>query len=140
MIFAVFLLCFTQTYAKSPDIPEALWNAKTAYVQNSGSSTDKDYNKLSEALKKWGRFELVQDRGNTDIYIILSSSLGTQRMERPSVGGGIGGLEDIQVVINSINILNAKDGALLWTDKTSGTNSDPKSLVSKLKNKMKKKE
>jgi len=140
MIFAVFLLCFIQAYAKSPDIPEALWNAKTAYVQNSGSSTEKDYAKLCEALKKWGRFELVQDKSSADIYIILSSAVETQQMQRPSIAGSASSVDNIQVIINSIRILNAKDGALLWTDKSAAANNDPKILVSKLKSKMKKKE
>ena len=138
MIFAVFLLCFIQTYAKSPDIPEALWNAKTAYVQNSGSSTEKDYAKLCEALKKWGRFELVQDKTSADIYIILYSAAETQQMRMPGVTAGL--TSDMQVIINSIRILNTKDGALLWTDKSPADNNDPKILVSKLKSKMKKKE
>ena len=139
MIFAVFLFCFIQTYAKSPDIPEALWNAKTAYVQNSGSSTEKDYNKLYEALKNWGRFELVQDKSSADIYIILYSAVEAKRMMRPGIGSSASAIEDIQVIINSIRILNTKDGAQLWTDKSSAENNDPKILVSKLKNMMKKK-
>lgn len=135
-MFAVFLFCFIQAYAKDPDIPEALWNAKTAYVQNSGA-TEKDYTKLCEALKKWGRFELVQDKRSADIYIMLSSTVETQRMERPGVGGGM--MSNVQVIINHIRILNVQDDAPLWTDQSSAYDRDPKILVSKLKSKMKKK-
>ena len=136
MMFAVFLFCFIQAYAKDPEIPEALLNAKIAYVQRSGAS-EKDFTKLCEALKKWGRFELVQERKNSDITIMLSSTVETRSMERPGASGGM--MSNVQVLINHIRIMDARNDTLLWTDETSVYEKDPKILVSKLKSKMKKK-
>ncbi len=135
VMLTVCLVCLASIFANSADIPEALLIAKTAYVQNSGAR-EKDHKKLCEAMKKWGRFELVQDQQNADIFVALSSSLESRPMERPGAGGSM--MTNVQVIINRIRIINARDGAVLWTDETTAYDSDPKILVSNLKGKMKK--
>jgi hypothetical protein len=135
MIFVAFLFCFFQAYAKSPPIPEALLNAKTAVVANEGADV-KDFDKLCKRLKEWGRFELVQDQKSADIVIKIHTRLEDRVVEMPGAGGGV---NTVQVLINYLRILNARNGAELWSDKTSGDSKDPKQLVNKLKNRMKKK-
>jgi len=131
MMFAIFLaFCFTQTYAKDP-IPEALVKAKTAVVENARAE-QKDIDKLFEALKKWGRFELVQDKAKADIVITL-----TRDMKEQMVNGPGGRMQNLQVLINRINIFKTDDNTLLWSDETSNYSKDPKALVSNLKNKLK---
>jgi hypothetical protein len=133
MMFAVFLFCFIQSYAKPP-IPEALWNAKTAVVKNGGADS-KDFTKFCDALKEWGRFEFVQDKRKADIVITLSTGVGNRNMERPDGGGVI----SLEVLINYIRIIDARDDTMLWSDETEGGDKNPKLLVSYLKSKMKKK-
>jgi hypothetical protein len=142
MTFAVFLFCFIQTYAKTP-IPEALLNAKTAVVNNAGAE-DKDFARFCEALKEWGRFEFVQDRGKADIVITLSADIQNRNIQIPNTtagAGGVfaGGVRSQPVIINLINIINARDNTPLWSDETSVDSKDPKRLVANLKNRMKKK-
>jgi hypothetical protein len=137
IVFIAFLLCFFQAYAKTPPIPEALLNAKTAVVANRGAD-DKDFNKLCERLKDWGRFELVQNQKDADIVIRIYTRVENQVVQMPNPGNS-GGVNTIQVPVNYIEILDARNGAELWTDKTSGTSKDPRQLVNKLKSKMKKK-
>ena len=134
----LFIFCCIQAYAKTP-IPEALLNAKTALVRNVDAQ-EKDFDKFCEALKKWGRFELVQDRKSADILITLSAGFGIQNIERPvrvetHSSSSIDRLQSLQVQIYSIRITNARDDASLYSDKTP---ENPKSLVSNLKRKMKK--
>jgi hypothetical protein len=135
MMFAAFLLCFIQTYAKTP-IPEALLNAKTAAVVNEGAEV-KDYEKLCQLLKEWGRFEFVETRGAADIIIRLSIQLKTQTVQLPSTSGGLGGFSPQQVIYSYLRIYDAKNDDQLWADETPSRN--PKNLVSNLKNKLKKK-
>jgi hypothetical protein len=135
IMFAAFLICFTQTYAETP-IPEALLNAKTAFVRNDGAEA-KDFDKFCTLLKEWGRFELVQDRGKADIGIALSAQLQYRTVQVPSTSGGIGSVASQQVITSYIRIFNARDDTKLWSDQIDS--KDPKSLVQRLKNKMKKK-
>jgi hypothetical protein len=137
IIFAAFLFCLFQAYAKTPPIPEALLNAKTAFVVNGGAD-DKDFDKLCKRLKDWGRFELVQDPKKADIVITIYTRVERQIVQMPNIGMG-GGVNSVQVPINYLRIVDARVGAELWSDKTSGRSKDPRKLVNNLKNKMKKK-
>ncbi len=134
MIVAAFLFCFIQAYAKTP-IPEALFNAKTAYIVNGGAEA-KDIDKLRKSLTEWGRFEIVQDQKAADIAITLSTQIENQTVQMPSVYSSV---SSQQVPVNHLSIMDAHDGTQLWTDKTTGTSKDPNQLVIKLKNKLKKK-
>jgi hypothetical protein len=135
MLFVAFLFCFFQAYAKTPPIPEALLSAKTAAVVNRGADA-KDFDKLCKRLQEWGRFELVQDQKDADIVIRIYTRLDTRVVQMPNPGLQ-GGVTTVQVLINYLEILNARDGTELWTDKTSGDSKDPRQLVNRLKNKMK---
>jgi hypothetical protein len=137
MIFVIFLFCFIQAYAKTPPIPEALLNAKTAVVVNRGADA-KDLEKLSKCLKEWGRFELVQDQKSADIVITIYTRLSTQTIQTVNVGMS-GGVNSIQVLTNYLSILDARTGEELYSDKTTPDSKDPRQLVSNLKNRMKKK-
>ncbi len=131
--FAVlFLICFAPVYAKD-EIPEALMNAKTAAVENARAE-QKDFDKLIEHLTKWGRFELVQDKSKADIVITL-----TREAREQMVNGPGGRMQNQQYLTNRINIFQREGNALLWSDETSSYSKDPKSLVSKLKSKLKSK-
>jgi hypothetical protein len=135
VVFALFLFCCTQGYAKTP-IPDALLNAKKAIVRND-RALEKDFLKLVDALKKWGRFELVQDRASADIIILLSANLKTRNVEMPDIGGGMGSVQSQEVLVNHISILNATDYSQLWSDDTSVESNEPKDLVARLKSKLK---
>jgi hypothetical protein len=138
IMLVALLFCFVPSYAKAP-IPEALLNAKTAVVKND-AALEKDFARFCEALKEWGRFELVPDRASADIVIWLSVDIKTRNVEIPSIGGGMGSVQSQQVLINRIRILNARDDTVLWTDDTSVDSKDPKQLISKIKSKLKKKQ
>ena len=134
IMFAAFLFCVTQSYAEK--IPDALWNAKTAFIRNDGAET-KDFDKFCALLKEWGRFEFVQDRGKADIGITLSAKLQYKTVQLPSTGGGLGGMNSQQVITSYMQVISAQDDTLLWSDQVDS--KDPKSMVQKLKGKMKKK-
>jgi hypothetical protein len=129
-LVALLMFSFTQAYAKD-EIPEALLNAKTAIIQNSGAENG-DVDKLTEALKKWGRFEVVPLGQKADIRIAL-----TREMKEQMVNGPGGRMQNQQFLVNHINIYKTEDDTLLWSDKTSTYSKDPKALVNNLKNKMK---
>ncbi len=138
MIFVAFLLCFIPAYSKNPPIPEALLNAKTAFVRNGGAEV-KDFDKLCKLLKEWGQFEVVQDTTKgADIIIEISTQLHSRTEQMPNLGIS-GGLTTVQVLVNYLRISDGRDGSLLWSDETSGNSKDPRQLVNKLKNRMKKK-
>ncbi len=134
IIFAALLLCVTQAYAEK--IPDAVFEAKTAFLRNDGADP-KDFEKFCDLLKEWGHFEYVQDRGKADIGITLSTKVEYKTVQLPSTAGGIGGVTSQQVITSYIRIYKAQDEALLWTDRTESKN--PKGLVQSLKGKMKKK-
>jgi hypothetical protein len=135
MMFAALLFCFAPSYAES-SIPEALLNAQTAFVRNDGTEA-KEFDKLCTLLKEWGRFELVQDRGSADIGITLSMQVQYRTVRLPATGIGLGSVASQQVITSYIRIFNARDDTTLWSDQIDS--KDPKNLVQRLKNKMKKK-
>ncbi len=133
MMFALFVFCFIRAYAESP-LPEALLNAKTAFVSNGGAS-EKDFDKFCKILKKWGRFELVRGEKSPDIIIELSAGSGSDNIF------GYGGVKtgSYSWEINFLRIIDARDHTMLWTDKTTKFSKNPAILISNLKSKMKKK-
>ena len=138
LMLAAFLFCLIQAYGKEKDaIPEALMNAKNAFVVNQGS-LPKDFEKLNKVLKEWGRFELVSDPKGADIIIALSSQSQVKTVQMPSTAGGLGGVNSQQVMISYIRITSTNDGTLLYSAETTES-GDPKQLVVNLKNRMKKK-
>ena len=137
VLFAAFIFCFVLTYAKTT-IPEELWNAKNALVANDGAEP-KDVEKLTKLLTEWGQFQLVQDKTSADIMITLSTRLQNRTVRRPSTSGGLGGIDSQDVLVSTIRIYSAKNSAMLYSDETGGDSKDPKQLVDRLKNKMKKK-
>lgn len=62
--------------AKNPHAPlrPQILAAKTVYVENHGSARLKD--KAYDELRKWGRWEIVEDRSKADLVIALSSEDG----------------------------------------------------------------
>jgi hypothetical protein len=115
-------------FAKDPPLPEALLNAKTAFVYND-EATDKDFDKLCKSLNEWGRFRLVQDKAVADIVIELTL------LKKKFGWSGPAYYED-----NRIRIFNTQDNRLLWIDETSsGYSRNPNILVSYLKKKMEQK-
>ena len=133
MFAALLLLCFTPAYAGK--IPDAVWDAKTAFLRNDGAAAT-DFEKFCTLIKEWGRFEIVQERGKADIGITLSTKMEYRTVQLPSTAGGIGGVTSQQVIKSYLRILNAKDEAELWVDQMDS--KDPKGLVKSLKGKMKK--
>jgi hypothetical protein len=85
-------------------IPEALFYAKTAYVVNDGAMTTHEGSFINN-LRKWGRFELVEEKAAADIVILYST-----RPEYASFAGNNPGPDCYMVVTNG------SDTSLLWFD------------------------
>jgi hypothetical protein len=134
-VWIAILFCFTQLYAGNKT-PEALLNAKTAYLRNDGAE-DKDFEKFCTLIQEWGHFEIVQGMAKADIGIALSTQAGYKKVQMPNTGGGFGGINTQQVIKSYILITNVKDGATLYSDEVESKN--PKSLVQSLKKSLGKK-
>jgi hypothetical protein len=57
---------------KAP-LPEKLFQAKTAYIDNRSGQSD-ILDKAYTALKEWNRFTLIQDKSKADIVFVLTVS------------------------------------------------------------------
>ncbi len=89
----------------------------------------KDFDAVYNELKKWGRFELVQERAKADIVIMLSTKPG-EDVALVGSGGFVAGGSDSR---HYIRITRASDDAALWSDATGDWHRSPKNLVSNLK-------
>jgi hypothetical protein len=71
-VFGFWFLLFSPYLglAQAP-LPEDLLKAKTAFVMNDGVRA-KYFDDFYNRLKKWGRFEIVQDKQKADSIIALS--------------------------------------------------------------------
>jgi hypothetical protein len=62
---------------KTP-VPAKLLSAKTAFLVNDGTSA-KTFDRFYAELKKWNRFQLVENKDQADIVVVLSSrAMGMQ--------------------------------------------------------------
>jgi hypothetical protein len=81
------------TKTRAP-LPAKVLSAKSIYIENHASARDTDT--VHEELKKWGRWEIVQDRAKADLVLVLSaqegqSSSGTTAVYDPTPAPGMGG-------------------------------------------------
>jgi len=106
----------------SERLSEALFNAKTAYVLNDGTSAT-PYNSFLDYFKKWARFELVEEKEKADIVIVFST-----RPEYAPVG------TDSRMDCYMIVTKNS-DASVLWTGAGYTVNGGKK-LISNLRKKM----
>jgi len=98
---AMFLVGFLFLCSASPCFPknhspvyQKVLSAKTVYVENHGSA--KDLDRAYDELKKWGRWEILQDKVNADLILVLSgqkgqSSTGQTQTYDPTPAPGMGG-------------------------------------------------
>ena len=123
--------------ARSPRIQ----SAKSVYFEDK-TGVDAVGNKALAQLKKWGRFQIVQDRKQADLIFMLSAD--------PYKGGHI----DEDPVLNYnrqapvryvfLTVIDPKTGDTLWSDShrwgglLTGFNTAGKRLVKKLESQTKK--
>lgn len=102
--------------AQAP-MPKALVDAKTAFLVNDGAGQG-TYDDLANELRKWGRFELVNDPAASDITITL---------------GGLKAFKGWPMTIT-----RTSDKASLWTDKQKKglTKNVAQSLVKELRERL----
>jgi hypothetical protein len=119
------LLLLVVAFVKDPPLPEALLNAKTAFVENV-DATDENFEKLRKGLKKWGHFTLVEERSSADIVISMSADVFTMTdIERTSIviGGHYPTTDGNVASMNTRDHVTSTDanGKRYTTDVVSGT-------------------
>ena len=97
----LFLIAFFFLYSPIPCFPKnhaplskKVLSAKTVYIENHGSAKGGD--KATQELKKWGRWEIVEDRTKADLVLVLTSqegesSTGHTQTYDPTPAPGMGG-------------------------------------------------
>lgn len=85
--------CLSGNKTRAP-LPAKVLSVKSIYVENHGSAKDAD--RAYDELKKWGRWEIVQDRAKADLVVILPSqegqySSGQTQTYDPTPAPGMGG-------------------------------------------------
>jgi hypothetical protein len=143
---------FQKQLAQSPIIQ----SAKTVYFDNRTGSDPVGHAALAQ-LKKWGRFQIVQDKTQADLIILLSASAyrGGYVILTSGQTGTIDANGPIQLdpVPNSgwhapvrsafLTVIDPKTGNNLWSDShiwgglLTGTNSAGERLVKELQKHMK---
>jgi len=129
-IVYLLLTCFSfYAFAQAP-VPEFLLNAKAAYVINEGA-TARHFDDFYSELKRWGRFEFVQEKEKADVVIVLST-----RSDDFTVVGSGGSIVGTTGTRHYIRITKASDDAPLWADTTGEWRTNPRNLVLNLKQRM----
>jgi hypothetical protein len=124
-------MCFCLFAFGQAPLPDALLKAKTAFVVNDGVQNEQ-FDKFYNEIKKWGRFEIVQDRQKASIIVLLSARPGKKAVAVP-VGNVTYSYSEAE---HYIQILDARDETVLWSDFTGYWSNNPKGLVSNLRKKM----
>jgi hypothetical protein len=122
--------CFPRNKTHAP-LPAKVLSAKSVYIENHGSAKNAD--KAYDELKKWGRWEIVQDRAKADLVLMLSaqegqSSTGQTQTYDPTPAPGMGGAGTWKYGTTHsatggsthLELVEAKTGQTLYAD-TKGT-------------------
>jgi hypothetical protein len=108
-------------------LPANVLSAKSIYIENHGSAKDAD--RAYDELKKWGRWEILQDRAKADLVIVLSSqegeySSGQTQTYDPTPAPGMGGAgtwkygttHSASAGSAHLDLLDSKTGESLYAD------------------------
>ena len=116
--------------AETPPLPPKMAQAKTAYLI-SRTGVDAHREAAYEALKKWGKWEIVSDSEMADLIILIN---------RSATGlFSTGNTVPAATKTYYLHVLDPKNGDALWTTKTNaGRNpaADARKLVENLKRRM----
>lgn len=132
-------------------LPPQVISAKTIYIDNQ-SGIAKLGDRAYEQLNKWGRFQVVQDRKQADLILLLSAR--QYNGGYVTTGGGTTGTVDENGNINTtnnpsyttpvtanytyVNLIDPKNGDSLWSDSKrwgnlyTGFHSATKGLIDEL--------
>jgi hypothetical protein len=157
LLLALFLLIFAppaspqaqKQFAQSPKIQ----SAKTVYFDDR-TGADAVGNAALAQLKKWGRFQIVEDRHQADLIFLLSTSAYRGGYIVPSNGTDSSMHVRLDPVVDSgwhapvracfLTVIEPTTGESLWSDShvwgglLTGKNSAGERLVKELQKEMKK--
>lgn len=120
----------TERTAETPPLPPKMAQAKTAYLI-SRTGNDAHREAAYEALKKWGKWEIVSDSEMADLIILINTSAAGLL--------STGNTAAAATKTYYLHVLDPKNGDALWTTKTNaGRNpvADARKLVDNLKKRL----
>jgi hypothetical protein len=132
IVFLLLLSTSFYSFAQAP-VPEFLLHAKAAYLINEGA-TARHFDDFYNELKRWGRFEFVQEKEKADVVIVLST-----RSDDFTVIGSGDSIIGTTGTKHYIRITKASDDTPLWSNTTGEWRSNPRNLVLDLRQRMGKK-
>jgi hypothetical protein len=123
----VLFLCLVtlQTWAVPKNLPDAVVQAHTVFLENETGFNELQYSTIFE-LNKWGRFDLAESREKADLVMLLESGSHVRAVpdgQFPSTGNADAVPEsDIPKGYTRIVLLDPKTNTVLWSDthKTEG--------------------
>ncbi len=136
LIVSSFALPFA--FAEAP-IPEALVKAKTAYLYSDGVWY-KTFDKFYDEFRKWGRFELTQDKSKADIVVALTTKEATDSYAIGIIGSPGGTMTGGSSSRFYMHVMTPDGKTILWSDMAPETfllSNAGKDLVKNLKKRMK---
>jgi hypothetical protein len=95
-------------------LPDKLFAAKNVYIENrTGFQEAADH--CYEALKKWGRFTVVNDKAQADLVFVLTG--GHENAGAVAIPSGSSVLvTDVRRSITALLVVDAASGDTLWQD------------------------
>ena len=120
----------TEVRAEKPPLPPKMAQAKTAYLL-ARTGNDAHREAAYEALKKWGKWEIVSDSEMADLIILINQS---------ATGlFSAGNTVPAATKTYYLHVLDPKNGDALWTTKTNASRNpaaDARKLVDNLKKRL----
>jgi hypothetical protein len=124
---------------KSTSLPEAVFSAKTIYIDNQANDASLQ-NSAYMALAKWGHFQVVDSAEKADVVLRLTGSSVVKSVpsdtrpdmsmkSSPNAAGNSqsllpNGVEAAPDGFTRLTLLNAKSGAALWSDLSKTSHAD----------------
>jgi hypothetical protein len=148
--FAILVLATgVQSSAQKSHAPLSpnILTAKTVYLENHGSAKIAD--KIYDESKKWGRWEIVEDRSKADLFMVLSSekgksSSGTTQTHDPNMKTGTmttggwkyGTTNSVTPGSVHLELVDSKTGESLYAD----TGRAPNGVIRELRKRIEERE
>jgi len=126
---ALLVVTSTSSVAFQAPIPRALLTAKRAYLLNEAGDL-KRFDSLADELRKWGRFELVDQKDNADVLIVFGKIVKGQAGSARN-SGYVAPVERV-----TLEIRDRTDESLLWREETGPLFSPEQRLTKHLRERL----
>lgn len=128
--------------AEHAPLPQKIKTARTVFLSVQTDVADTHLDALYSEIKKWGRWEIVDDPAKADLILLMSMQDAGQGSIATGFGNyATGSVVAVPILLHNyyLHVIDAKSNSILWTASTNQRvmrSHEPKRLVKKLRERL----